>query len=350
MLSVAWTLSLLCFAFSRISRLFYLPPQPEVGGLVVRLPLEVELHRNFKHSLTGRKLHQDNKNIEDAKPAVWYKKAQRMVEEEMLEIAEEAGDDGQIDAVGLNDQHAEMLQLYLDNQETWQEVCLVVERDEKEGTASALVLNRPMGFKLTENLGQLVLFGAYRTGDGKNRKATPPRADLLKFMLAFGAECAVYVGGPDDQDNAAEIIHGIEHLPGAVEISPGSRIYRGGVDAAIDGVLRGLYNPLDFRFFIGCHQYDESWLDVSVVLGKYQPIACARTLALKQCISLPKPLWHEVLELCGGDMEEISNLELLKRDDIRFQVIDEDQFSDDDDLDELEKLDESDEDDDFYSD
>jgi hypothetical protein len=39
-----------------------------------------------------------------------------------------------------------------------------------------------------------------------------------------------------------------------------------------------------------------------------------------------------VLELCGGDMEEISNLEGLQRDDIMLQVIDED---DEDLLDEL---------------
>jgi len=32
-----------------------------------------------------------------------------------------------------------------------------------------------------------------------------------------------------------------------------------------------------------------------------------------------------VLELCGGSMQEVSALELLKRDDILFQVIDEDE-------------------------
>lgn len=67
----------------------------------------------------------------------------------------------------------------------------------------------------------------------------------------------------------------------------------GGVDGAVKGVLEGEYSPLEFRFFVGCHLYKESALDVAVHLGKYQPIACARSLALKQCISLPKPLWHE---------------------------------------------------------
>ena len=39
-------------------------------------------------------------------------------------------------------------------------------------------------------------------------------------------------------------------------------------------------------------------------------------MALKQCLGLPKPLWHEVLELCGGEMGELSRIELLKRDDL----------------------------------
>lgn len=67
----------------------------------------------------------------------------------------------------------------------------------------------------------------------------------------------------------------------------------GGVDAAIEGVLDKKYSPLEFRFFVGCHDYEEQKLDAAVQLGKYLPIACSRSLALKQCVSLPKPLWHE---------------------------------------------------------
>ena len=114
----------------------------------------------------------------------------------------------------------------------------------------------------------------------------------------------------------------------------------------------GIYQPLDFRFFVGKHLYDENVLDLSVVLGKYQPVACSRALALKQCISLPKPLWHEVLEWVGGDMGEISELEFSKRDDMKFRIVDEDDFEDIvDELDELERFgdeDDDDDDDDFY--
>lgn len=161
-----------------------------------------------------------------------------------------------------------------------------MDRDEQEGTCTTVVLNRPMAMKLTENLARLVLNGAFVS-------SSSPKTDLVKFVLAFGNECAVYVGGSQGQQEPALMLHGIKDLPGAVEISPGSGIYKGGLAAAVDGVIEGKYKPLDFRFFVGRHEYEESMLDVQVLLGKYQPIACARSLALKQCISLPKPLWHE---------------------------------------------------------
>mmetsp|Transcript_110192 Transcript_110192/g.318487 ORF Transcript_110192/g.318487 Transcript_110192/m.318487 type:complete len:465 (-) Transcript_110192:212-1606(-) len=300
---------------------------PEVGGLVVRMPLEVELYRNHKHSIMGRRLQRQLEG-ENVEIGVWYARAKNLIESEMQKIALKADDVGQIDATKLGEESSELLGLFLDNQETWQEVCLVLENE--GGNSKTLVLNRPMAFKLTENLGKLVLQGAF-TPKNTNDMKLVDRRDLMRFMMAFSAECAVYVGGPDNQGDPAIMIHGIPDLPGAEEISPGSRIYRGGVDAAVDGVLEGKYSPLEFRFFVGCHEFDESGLDVAVHLGKYQPIACARSVALKQCISLPKPLWHEVLELCGGTMVDLSTLELMKRDDIQFQVVDETEYDEDDD-------------------
>lgn len=292
---------------------------PEVGGLVVRMPLEVELYRNKRHSIAGRRLHTLLDDGETVEMGTWYARAKNLIDEGMKTIASAADDSGQIDATGLNDESSELLTLFLENQETWQEVCLVVSKN--DGTSRTLVLNRPMAFKLTENLGQLVLNGAFRSN--KKGLKLSNQKDLLRFMVAFSNECAVYVGGPDNQGEPATMIHGIAGLPGAVEISKGSGIYEGGIDAAVEGVLEGKYNPLEFRFFVGCHLYEDSLLDREVHLGKYQPIACARSLALKQCISLPKPLWHEVLELCGGDMIDLSTLELMKTDDMQYQVIDE---------------------------
>jgi Uncharacterized ACR, COG1678 len=266
--------------------------QPEIGGLVVRLPLEAELFRNYRHSLMGSRLKKllDQEGVprNELEISTWYSRSKRLIEEEMSKIANMADDEGQIDATQLKEEASEMLSLYLDNQESWQEVCLVVKK--KDGKAKTVVLNRPMAFQLTENLGKLVLHGAFQTQEGTK---FDKQKDLVKFMMAFKRECAVYVGGPDEQGNPAMMIHGIKDLPGALEISTGTQIYQGGINAAVQGILDGRYSPLEFRFFVGCHSYEESALDVAVHLGKYQPIACARSVALKQCISLPKPLWHE---------------------------------------------------------
>jgi len=304
---------------------------PEVGGLVIRMPLEVELYRNYRHSITGSKLRAilvddgegEGVPTDDLVMSHWYGRSRDLIEEHMKDIADMADEEGQIDATTLAEDYSEMLHLYLENQEQWQQVCLVLERTtSNEGSKSAktLVLNRPMAFTLTKDLGRLVYFGAF---EKETKIARKDVQGLTRFMIAFREECAVYIGGPDNQVDAAILIHGIHGLPGAIEISPGSRIYRGGLEAAIDGVLDGRYSPLEFRFFVGCHGYEESMLDVEVRLGKYQPIACSRTLALKQCISLPKPLWHEVMELCDGDLPDLSRLEMLKREDVTFQVLDE---------------------------
>ncbi|KAL3940110.1 MAG: hypothetical protein SGARI_001121, partial [Bacillariaceae sp.] len=222
---------------------------PEIGGLVVRMPLEVELFRNYRHSIIGNKLKKllDQEGIppKDMEISTWYARSKRLIEQEMVTIAASADDEGQIDATTLKEEASEMLSLYLDNQETWQEVCLVAEKE--DGNAKTLVLNRPMAFQLTENLGKLVLLGAFQTTN--QPKINESRKDLAKFMRAFGKECAVYVGGPDDQGLPAMLIHGINDLPGAVEISPGTHIYQGGIDAAVQGVIDGKYNPLEFRFF-----------------------------------------------------------------------------------------------------
>ncbi|KAG7348302.1 ACR COG1678 domain containing protein [Nitzschia inconspicua] len=319
---------------------------PEVGGLVIRMPLEVELFRNYRHSLMGsrlkRLLDQEGVPRRELEISTWYARSKRMIEEEMSKIANMADDEGQIDATQLKEESSEMLSLYLDNQESWQEVCLVVEK--QGGNARTVVLNRPMAFQLTENIGKLVLHGAFQS---QKQDKVDKQKELVKFMMAFKRECAVYVGGPDEQGNPAVMIHGIKDLPGAVEISPGTQIFQGGIDSAVQGILEGKYSPLEFRFFLGCHVYEESALDVEVHLGKYQPVACARSVALKQCISLPKPLWHEVAELCGGYLEDLSSLELLKREDLQFQVVDETDYDeddeDDDDVIEIEIDDEDDE-------
>lgn len=336
----------------------------EVGGLVCRMPLEAEIRKMERRTAIGRKLREklslDDDDDEDedsisykaspkseetlsslssssamsfsplaANTAYWYRGAQSVVKSGLKRVTDNAEKDGQIDPSRLDEESIELLQLYLDYQETWQEVCMVINHNEEIGTAATLVLNRPMAMKLNDNLAKLILFGA--------KERTLSESDVsetyVRFMAAFKEECALYVGGPDCQDEAAVMVHGIKKLEGAVEISPGCGIYKGGLDAAISGVMRGDFKALDFRFFVGRHRYTNQELDKKIVLGKYQPVACARSLALKQCIALPKPLWHEVLELCGGELKEISSLEYNKRTDIEIDDSELESGWDDDDED-----------------
>lgn len=329
-------------------------PNAEVGGLLCRLPLEAEIYRNTEHSLIGKKLETrlslDNGDLPSeyygddvasgddgtgtqaseplpmgasspgvsfsplaAQTVFWYRNAQSLIKSEITKVTALA-QDGQIDASQLSPEGSDMLNLYLDHQNTWQEVCLVLDRNEKIGISNTVVLNRPMAFKATENLARLALFGAFGV---TNDDSSTQSKQLERFLMAFKSEIGLYVGGPDMMDRPAIMVHGIAGLEGATEISPGIGMYRGGLEAAVTGILQGQYKPLDFRFFVGRHRYDKGELDLAVHLGKYQPVACARSLALKQCIALPKPLWHEVMELCGGELKEISSLELMKRDDIQ---------------------------------
>eukprot|EP01082_Thalassiosira_pseudonana_P014876 g13243.t1 g13243 contig8:240664-242395(+) len=341
---------------------------PEVGGLVCRMPLEAEIYRGDSSSRMHKKLQQllesdEYDRLEDvpstslksspstggastsslkaqstasddpeeevsfsalaAKTVFWYRGAEKLLKRELGRITMGANENGKIEVDRLGGDSLELLQLYMDHQQTWQEVCLVVEKDDRKGTAKTITINRPMAFKLSKSMGRLVLLGAYQATQVENgiverkEQSGYETQNLVKFLVAFENQCGVYVGGPDKMDEPATLIHGIADLPGSVEISPGTGIYEGGLEAAMDGVLSGKYKPLDFRFFIGHTSYEGGELDYACEVGKYQPVACSRPLVLKQCMQLPKPLWHEVLEFCGGELKEISKLELMKREDLQ---------------------------------
>ena len=140
---------------------------------------------------------------------------------------------------------------------------------------------------------------------------------LVRFLVAFENECYVYVGGPDNHTQPSMLVHGISTLPGAKEISPGSGMCTGPLSSAADAIISKQYKPIDFRFVFGVSEKLNSQIEYEIKLGKYQPVACARSLTLKQCIGLPKPLWHEIMELCGGEYSELSELEIEKRTDLQ---------------------------------
>ena len=248
---------------------------PEVGGLVCRMPLESEIYRGSPDSYMYNKLQtflesdeydrtedvtsrqQQGRSLRSssgtasqsmsfsalaAKTVFWYRGAEKLLKKELATIMSAANANGRIDPSELDEESLELLQLYMDHQSTWQEVCLVVEMNsEGQGGSKTITINRPMAFKLSKSMARLVLMGAYTTqaGGGENDSVAVTRKErdggetqnLVKFLGAFENQCAVYVGGPDDMDKPAVLVHGIADLAGAVEISRGTGIYQGGLEA-----------------------------------------------------------------------------------------------------------------------
>lgn len=296
------------------------PPEP--GGLMCRMPLQAQIMYYMRDeraagpcSLWGERMREKLRaelptatDVEAqgrwlANTEYCYRMIEGTVLETMREMQQRARARGSLDSSSMKEHELQLLRLFSAAQETWQEVCLVTAMRGPD-RAEGVVLNRPLAKQVDSSLANLLL------GGEKPGAAAPDDALLSRLVDAFGAKAGVYVGGPDAQTERALLVHGHDGLPGAVEVSPGTRIYTGGLEAAIDGVLAGQLQPLDFRFFVGRHSA------LSTAQGEYVALACARPITLKQCLGLPKPLWHEVMELAGGECAKLSRIEITKRDDL----------------------------------
>jgi hypothetical protein len=272
----------------------HLIAEPEVGGLICRMPIEGELYwgTGFWKEKLDTLLKIDIMGPPESLMAHWFQMAERMLARE-LDVITASAKNGVLNPNDLEDDAKVLLEMYLDYKQTWQEVCLVL------GSTQALVINRPISRNINKELAKLLLEGqpqetvASTSSINDNNGTEYPFGFLDRFVGAF-SEGAVYMGGPDLQAEPALVVHGIANLDGATELAPGTGIYLGGLEAAVDGVLEGKYKPLDFRFFLGRKVYENgATLKQKVDHGAYKPVACNRSLALKQCLGLPKPLWHE---------------------------------------------------------
>jgi len=305
-------------------------PGAEAGGLMCRLPPAAQLVRLMRappgSSALGdrmrERLQADLPSSGDASEsrrqemvASWsqnavytFKLAEGLISETLEAVSSKASN-GRVSWDAISEEQREMVSLYSSGMESWQEVCLVLETSSASVARECVVINRPIARAMSRELAELLLNGASEN----RRPGLPPLYDkpfLDRFLDAFGEQAAVYVGGPEKQEVPGLCVHGFD-LPGAAELAPGTRIFLGGIEAVVDAVLDGSRSPLDFRWFVGRRA------DVGTEDAAWCPVACARPVALKQCLGLPKPLWHEVLELCGGEAAEISKIELLKRTDLQ---------------------------------
>ena len=164
-------------------------------------------------------------------------------------------------------------------QDYWQAVCLLVECG-PQGSVGFL-LNRPTG---------LTMGRAPLTGPGGRSQ----------LCVAF-PQNRVYCGGLNGQQLISPL-HGYKGIEGSKEVVPG--IYLGGQEAATATVLAGQRPAVGFKFFSGCIAWGPGELEQEVAAGGWHCAACSRSLALKQCLALPVPLWVETLRLMGGRYAE----------------------------------------------
>jgi len=299
----------------------------EAGGLLCHQPVPAQLtylmrrHETLKSACGEELLNRLKAELpepvdgqdKESMLATWsqntnycYKLAESLIRGALSSVASRASG-GTIDIRQLSSVERDLVIMYSRAQETWQQVCLVLKAESGSSAADeAVVINRPFAREVNKPLAEMLLNGRQSASAVNVPYSEEDIADCVK---AFGEDAAVYVGGPNEQEGAGILVHGFD-LPGASEIAPGVGIFVGGARAAIQGVLNGTFSPLDFRWFVGRHTA------LSSLRGEWRAVACARPIALKQCLGLPKPLWHEVMELCGGECADLSRLELLKRDDI----------------------------------
>lgn len=169
--------------------------------------------------------------------------------------------------------------------EFWQTVIFILEHSEQGSVG--IVLNRPS---------ILCLDKAMLRGSEQS-----PGTSTSRLSQKFPKN-RLYFGGYHKQE-IISMIHGFYSV-GGTEIRNG--IFVGGYEKACEAAssARG---PNSFKFFAGCVIWKPGELQREIDSGLWYSATSSRNIVLKQCLSLPVPLWAEVLRLMGGSYEDEAN-------------------------------------------
>ncbi|KXZ56964.1 hypothetical protein GPECTOR_1g870 [Gonium pectorale] len=127
------------------------------------------------------------------------------------------------------------------------------------------------------------------------------------------ADCRLYVGG-DVGPGEVQVLHPHGDLAGAVEVVKG--VYLGGMDAARSAVDAGRVQAKDFRWFSAYAGWAPGQLLMECKRGVWFTAAASPRVLLQEVeLGQGPAYWHKVMQLLGGDYEELSNA-VKKHDDL----------------------------------
>ena len=163
------------------------PSPVEAGGLMMRMPLPAQFLTQMRDGSTDfwpAKLRETIKaELPDAgegetrtaaesealmakftsNTMYCYRVGEAMMEERIGSIGAQADEQGRINAKDLKPEELELLRLYSESQNAWQQVCLILAANDGAAAGSSVVLNRPLAKGIDDALALRILNGAGRT-------------------------------------------------------------------------------------------------------------------------------------------------------------------------------------------
>jgi len=340
-------------------------PFAEQGGLMVRMPMELQLWHieEYREILEKRldertarslqrALHKSDgmwRVMDDSQKVVQlYTVAEDYLKDRMKKVylqCQVGGSDVKLPKHDLN-----LLELYQSYMDTWQQVVFLTRYDKSRRTPTkGIVINRPTsttcgtvydnpeGVPLTPKLerwadlleNQVVYAGSglvESKGEGGGSAPGMPKKKEKKRRYQIDPKLIPKSRLKERKRRIRErqmrsrhggldltMIH--QYRLGVrfqAEILP-SNVYEGDMESICDTLDYGNVDPGHIRIFQGSKTWAPGELEKEMGEGLWYSVAASRNMVLKHCIGLPKPLWHEVMELAGGGLLEASELEIRKK-------------------------------------
>jgi len=185
---------------------------------------------------------------------------------------------------------------YVDAEEHWEEVALVLDEE------TVVNVHRPLSFGIERPLARSLL---------RKKEASAEEPLVERFVKVFGKDGCVYSGGEANKD-VVRAVHGFD----GVGVEVGKGIWVSDASAVLDYCESNAGTAGFVKFVVGESTFGENVLRNKCERGEYASLEVPAGIVLKQCKALPVPLWHECCRLAGGELLEVSKIELVKRGDI----------------------------------